>query len=529
MSIQAQVTELEVGQTTRVTVVITGERSAPVPTFEPVDGLQVRFAERSASFQSSPQTGIVRTLAYTYLVQPTQPGTFPLGPATVELGSGDTITTETLDLKVLPRGTMPVPEDPLSVTAGFPRSTVWEGEVVLYEAELVARQPIGNVSWRLPDLTGLTRPAHGDLVTERTEIGDPDGDITRVRSVLPLVATGTGERTQPPALAEVDLILAGRSLFGPRRRKKRVPAAKPAQLTIRPLPKAPPAFSGLVGDFELRTRLSAEKAVVGQTVRWAVQVLGDGIVDGFDLPLPDLEAASVYRDKPEVSGRFADGRYLGVKTFHLQLVPTEPGELQLPPLEVVTFSPSKGRYETVRVALGKLLVTGEAADSELKSFASGDGTTVVEDAPVELVDIYTWGFATVPPNAPLMPVLWVLVSLPGGLLLLGEGGVAARRWWASRERRGPSEPVGAARLKSLPPNGPERLALLDLALREALAARVGVSVGALRRPEAIGALHEDLAERVDAAFAALDRCRFAGDPSCPELEAMVKDAVGRLV
>lgn len=529
VSIQAQVTKLEVSQTTRVTVVVTGEDRTEVPTFPPSDGLQLAFAESSTSLRSSPQTGIVRTIAFTYLVQGLSPGTHVLGPATVRLRNGDELVSRPLQIEVVARGELPVPEEPLHLTATFPRDEVWEGEVVLYEAELVARQPIGQVTWRLPDFQGLTYPAHGDMETTRSRIGDPSGDITRVKSVIPLVATGTGERTQSPAVAEVDVVLRPSRglLFSTRSRKKLVPADGPAKLRVRPLPSPPADFSGLVGDFELRNRLSDQQAVVGKTVRWTVQVLGDGIPDGFDLQVPEIPGASVYRDNPHVSGRLDGGRYLGVKTFHLQLVPTRPGRLEIPPLEVISFSPSTGRYETIRTEVGTLEVTGEAAESELTSFAGDDGP-LPEQAPVELVDVYTWGFATVPPNAPWMPVLWALVSLPGGLLLLGEGGAAARRRWRSRPPSGGSSTVGAARLASLPEAPSERLATLDLALREALAAKLDTEVGSLRRDEALGSLHDDLSARVQTAFASLDRCRFAGDPPGPDLEAMVKDAIGRL-
>ena len=161
------------------------------------------------------------------------------------------------------------------------------------------------------------------------------------------------------------------------------------------------------------------------------------------------------------------------------------------------------------------------------SFASGD-VPLESAAPVELVDVYTWGVATVPPTAPVLPFLWLAVSLPGGLLLVGEGASATRAWWRRRRAANVKEVRGADRLKSLPADGAERLAVLDLALREALAAHVKVPVGTLRRPEALAALHDDLQHRVENAFASLDRCRFAGEAPGPDLEVMVRDAIGRL-
>ncbi len=529
VSLQAQVDELEVGQVAQIQVVVVDTARAELPVFPEQEGLELRFAGQAQRFESSMQRGIVRTVSFRFLVEATREGSYTLGPATVKLPGGEELRTNTLVLRVKPRAPAGEPVRDLELEAGFTRDQAWEGEVVLYRAALRARVTVGNVSWKLPTFKGFSRPAHGDVVNQTVRIGDPDGDITLVEGLVPLVASATGELRLPPALARVDVLTADRGLFGlGRRRRRSVVSESGASLRVRPLPPPPADFSGLVGDFEVRSRLAADRATVGETVRWTVEVLGDGVVDGFDLPAHPVEGARVYRDDVQVTGGLVDGRYLGRKTFRLELVPTRPGSVEIPPLEVVVFAPEEGRYRRLRVEAGALRVTGEAEQSELKSFGRVDGAEVeAPPEPVDIEPIYTWGFGWAIPNAPAGPVMLLVLSIPGGLVLMGEGGMALRAWWGRRSGRG-AAPMGAARLRALPADPQERLATLDRALREALAARVGVELGALRRSEALGQLPEGLRHRVENAFAALDRCRFAGVPASVEVETMVRDAVARL-
>lgn len=526
VSVSARVTELEELQSTRLRIVVSGEQRVNPPRFPEIDGLDVRYSERSTRMEQSP-SGIVRTVTFVYRVSPTRPGTFVVPSVDLTMPNGEILSTEPISITAKPSGSTPLPDEPLVAEADFDRSSAWEGEVVRYHTKVTARTRVGTVNWRLPPFKGLTRPANGDLLDATTVIGDPRGDITIIERTFPFIASGIGNRTQPPAVAQVDVVVtSGRSIFGNRRRRTSVPVGGQAKLQVRPLPTAPPEFSGLVGDFELQSRLTKSRAVVGETVPWSLMISGEGVVDGFLLDDLETPGARVYRGDTEVSGRLFEDGYRSSKIFRLNLVPTEPGTLVIPPVEVVVFSPTKGEFVTLTADVGELQVTGEALDDEMKSFTADTEITAPE--PVEIVDVYTWGLADTPPLAPLLPVLLGLISFPAGLLLFGEGAGALRSAWATRRRSRRVEVRGAARLKSLPAEGPERLATLDLALREALADHLKMDVGSLRRAEALAALHEDLHDRVANAFAALDRCRFAGGTPNEDLLVAVRDAIGRL-
>ena len=87
-------------------------------------------------------------------------------------------------------------------------------------------------------------------------------------------------------------------------------------------------------------------------------------------------------------------------------------------------------------------------------------------------------------------------------------------------------PSPLQRLREVP-EGPEGLAVLDLALREAVAHRLGRPLARIDR-RAFAELPPGLAERAVEIGRALDRARFAGDAPSPDLTARVESLVATL-
>ena len=179
---------------------------------------------------------------------------------------------------------------------------------------------------------------------------------------------------------------------------------------------------------------------------------------------------------------------------------------------MVVFSPSEGKYVTRTVALGVIDVVGEDENAEVQSFSPEGDLLPTEQVAEEVVlrGVYTWGPGYTPPLAPLIPFLLGLVAFPGLMTLVADGAGRVRGWMAGRKAAKEEAFRGKARLRNPPADPEELLMVCDLALRETLADRLGVPVGALRREDALASLPEGLAEKVSRALAGLDRARFAG-------------------
>lgn len=521
---------LEVGQSADVIVRVVDGTPTAVPRMEVPEGLEIAYVDSrtvTARVVDGHGSRNMRRVDYRFRVTALREGSWTLGPARVEMGTEEAVTgAATVEVRE------PAPEarPPIEVTAGFDVDRVWEGEVVLYRYRLASRLKIAGSRWTLPTFEGLVAPRDGDRPRKQYKVDDPDGVVLFDETWVPLVATGAGKRDYAGAVAQVELPIEGekRSRFEPfglYRTRSEIVATGPDALEIVALPPPPAGFSGLVGDFAFHAEVDRERVPVGGSVEWTIYVTGDGTLEGFSLPAaPDTVGARTYDDSPAVSARVLDGAYEATGAFHRIVVPTQEGALALPPLQIVTFSPSTGAYMTHRVEVPPLQVLpGAEGDAAVSSFAPTDADPIAPTEPEDIRDIREGGADHTIRLGPFLPVLLGATALPAVLLFgieaVGLALVPLRR------RRAPRPITPRERLDRLPSDPRDRLAALDGALRDALARRAGVPVGALVREGVIDTLPEALQARVRELTEALDRARFAEAGGAPDLEHRVRDVV----
>ena len=514
--VQVEPAQLEVGQTGQLTVFMVDGRSRGAPQFELPTGLSASF---DGSYQQFRQEGFDRTMVYGYRYRITalEVGSYRLGPWSFTLRDGNPVETEAVGLRVVPQQEDGDAHD-LLIASGFNTEEAWEGQVVVYQYRSTARIPVGGVDWRLPAFEGLRVPANGKPEAYEYVVDDVDQRrITVEGGAVPLIATGRGGLEHSPALATVRVLDDRPSILGMRRYRSERVLAEPSSLTVRPLPDPPDGFSGLVGEFEFRSRLGQRRASVGASVQWDLEVIGDGVVEGWNPPpLPEGVAAVVYDNDAKVTAKVTDGSFAMRATFERVMVPTEPGVLELAPQRIITWSPRQQTYITHEVALGRVTVTaGREMATQLESFAEEADAPISEQEAIDFRGNYTWGMASRPPVQRAVPWLTGVAASPAlfiGLLALGR---RVRSWRRERRERTEVPPTWSEQLTQAPGPSLERLAWMDVCLRGALADRVGVAPAALDRSHATGTLPDPLQQRVRALFDALDRARYA-DGGVPE-------------
>ena len=132
------------------------------------------------------------------------------------------------------------------------------------------------------------------------------------------------------------------------------------QLDVRPLPQpAPAGFSGAVGQFTLESTLTPEHPKTGEPVTWTLTLSGTGNWPS-GVALPARAVPSDLRTlQPKQRSSFGDnGRFSGEVSEDLVIVPNQPGELALAPVQFVYFNPESGRYETAEARPPTVQVTG---------------------------------------------------------------------------------------------------------------------------------------------------------------------------
>ena len=220
-----------------------------------------------------------------------------------------------------------------------------------------------------------------------------------------------------------------------------------------------------------------------------------------------------------------------IAKYDRSIVPIHAGRVAIPPVDIITFSPSKGAYDHLTAAIAPFDVAEghEAAGGGIQSFAEKDqAPTDTTSSTPTVRDPITWGRDTAPALGALIPIGTIAAAAPGfgvGVVVLVERGLAALRRRRAAARR---EPTARDLLVRLPADPVARLVAFDAALRLALAAYTGVKVSELDREAAMAGLAPDLREYVAETTRSVDGARYAGKVPPADLAERVHNVIERL-
>jgi BatD DUF11 like domain len=209
---------------------------------------------------------------------------------------------------------------------------------------------------------------------------------------------------------------------------KNVTATKTSQvipILVKPLPETgkPAAFSGAVGEYQIKAQLESTSVVAHQPFALRVHVEGRGNAKQFELPNPTLPTHVEIYDIKKDSKFFKNG--MSYKTFEILLIPRQEGELIIPPITTAVFNPGTQKYETLSTPEFKLTVTPGSGQQGLQSsrLQKEGGDSPVEE---KLQLLTQWE-----PVSASGETNWLLWGGMYGLTFLGLFGYAARalRWW----------------------------------------------------------------------------------------------------
>ncbi len=515
LTLSADSVDLVVGQTIGVSVVARGGRISGVPELRTSPGLEVAFVDQSSSMSiiNGRADSFVK---FRYAVVAAKTGSWQLGPAILAMpnpsGSGGrTIQSDVLELRVVPAPAGGLPTAPITVETSFDRAQAWQGQVVVYHQAFRSRLELAHAGWLKEPDQGLLAMSKDRPDLREYVMQDERGALLVQESRRPFLVMEAGKLSWDAPVLQADIVVSGGGgLLGMFQRTRREPVVgQSMSLDVLPLPPAPPGASSLVGDFTLDVRLDRERAAVGQTVTWRIAIIGNGSVDGFQLPLPgEVDGARVYEGVRGQAGAVVQGAYQANVVFEREVVPTREGKVELPPIEVIAFSPSRGAWVSLQ-APGRTLTVraGEALDPELTSFAQKELPDLADTVQTGPRDLWRSGPGYRLPWLEALPGAMALVAAPGLWAVLSALLTWVRRIRAERQQRSVREPTPLERIAELPSDGAARLRVLDEALRAGLAA---------------GTLPPDWEPEVRSLQDALDRARFAGAQAPADVVSRVR-------
>lgn len=357
--------------TIRMVIKVSGTRSN---NLEPiVKGLETfRVTQSGTSSRVEIINGKVNAgIDYTYFIQPKETGSFEIGPAEVTFeGKTFRSNTETLAVVRQPHSSG-VDRGPLFLSAEISPKKVYVEEQAIYTLKLYRLNRARDISIDLPQAEHLTFKQLGKPLEYQSAYRGKYYQVLEVRYALIPSKEGT-YGIEPTKMSMTVLQAKRRSpfnlfddpffnnpFFSFSSGRPITVASDPLELDVLPLPEQgrPSDFSGLVGTFEIESRLEPSKIKAGESATLTVSLSGRGNMNRLpDLKVPELAHTKVYADQPVLEMKQNPKGLAGSKTMKWALVPEREGRYNIPPLSVSFFDTTSRQYRIIRTTTLSLSV-----------------------------------------------------------------------------------------------------------------------------------------------------------------------------
>ncbi len=146
-----------------------------------------------------------------------------------------------------------------------------------------------------------------------------------------------------------DSFFTGANFFA--QRVERLLKPEPLSVTVRPFPETgkPASFKGVVGQFRLSSSVDKKEIKQNEPVTLKLVIEGEGNIETLPKPaVPELTGFKVYEGDSSTQLFKTGSTIAGRKTFEVIFIPTEAGDLAVPPLEFSFFDPRQEKYQVLR-------------------------------------------------------------------------------------------------------------------------------------------------------------------------------------
>ncbi|HUU40633.1 MAG TPA: BatD family protein, partial [Desulfatiglandales bacterium] len=373
---------------------------------------------------------------YTYFLQPNKTGAFKIGPAEVTV-KGKTFKSNIETLTVVKPGKSEgADRGSLFLIAELSSKEVYVEEQVIYTLKFYRQSKVRDVSLSLPETEHFTLKQLGDPIEYQSTYNGQPYQVSEVRFLI--ASPKEGDYLIGSARVNLSIIQPGgrspRSLlddpffrdpfFSLNIGHPMTLTGDPLEFSVLPLPEAgrPADFSGLVGDFNMESKLEPTTVKAGESATLTILVSGLGNVNRIpDLKLPELSKAKIYGDQPVLKVENDKKGVKGSKTMKWALVPEKEGLMQIPPLMLSFFDTKSHQYRRIMTSPHSLSVLpSEKEDLKVseggikEGRAEGPSKQEIKELGHDILPVHTslQGFTSPYPARPDGLNFWLIFLMP---------------------------------------------------------------------------------------------------------------------
>ncbi|MCL6100186.1 MAG: BatD family protein, partial [Bacteroidetes bacterium] len=348
------------------------------------------------------------SITYSYILQPTNIGSYSIGSASVEYG-GKSYNTNTLNVKV-EKGT---PQQQKESNGGYSQQELAKNVFIMAEANKT-RAALGeqitvtyklytklNIAspqiTKLPSYEGFWAEDLGPIQNINFQVGMYKGERYRMAVIkqVALFPSKTGTLSVTPFELNIPVIVKKKktgndvfdeffndSFFGRTETVNYDAKSNTIKVEVEPLPaNAPASFNGAVGNFTLKADLDKTNVVTNESLTLRLTIGGNGNIKLLKAPEPQLPAGFDKYEPKTIDNVNRNSVISGQKIVDYLIVPRSPGQKEIPPVEFTYYNPSSRKYVTLKTQSFKINVRQGVGDNNVasQSFSKEDVKLLSED------------------------------------------------------------------------------------------------------------------------------------------------------
>jgi hypothetical protein len=366
------------GQNIKVTFTLENGQGSNfrAPSFE---GFSVLMGPSTSQSMQIINGQMSRSVSYSYVIRAKEPGTYTIDPARITV-DGRELKSNPLRVKVSKgrsgggqdgggqsqqQQAEEIIRDNLFIKLHVNKREVWQGEQIFATYKLYMHPQLKVVNLDFPKMPALNGFWAQD-VEEITRLNISHENYNGVRyetapiKKVMLLPQRSGTLTVDPVSIESVVRLrvrsGRRSIFDDpffNRNYKDFPysaQSNSVKVRVKPLPEgAPESFNGAVGNLNMEAWLDKTVTTANEPVSFKIKISGNGnmkLVEPLNIELPpDIES---YEPKTADNLQVTSSGFRGNLVFEYLLVPRNPGEFRLGPVEFTYFDLKKEEYITLK-------------------------------------------------------------------------------------------------------------------------------------------------------------------------------------